>query len=122
MAKFGDRLKFLRERKGVSQQEVADLLEVNKQTISGYERNVRRPSGENAMEVYETLADYFNVDLMYLLGKTDIVVRLNGSGSDPEDADIALEVTSEELELIKAYRRLDAYGQKLTRMAAHLEE
>jgi len=122
MAKFGDRLKFLRERKGVSQQEVADLLDVNKQTISGYERNVRRPSGENAMEVYETLADYFNVDLMYLLGQTDIVVRLNGSGSDPEDADIALEVTSEELELIKAYRRLDAYGQKLTRMAAHLEE
>lgn len=122
MAKFGDRLKFLRERKGVSQQEVADLLGVHKQTISGYERNERRPSGENAMEVYETLADYFNVDLMYLLGQTDIVVRLNGSGSDPDDADIALEVTSEELELIKAYRRLDAYGQKLTRMAAHLEE
>ena len=43
MARFGDRLKFLRERKGVSQQEVADLLGVHKQTISGYERNERRP-------------------------------------------------------------------------------
>lgn len=122
MASFGERLKFLREQKGVTQEVVADLLGVNKQTISGYERGVRRPAGENSLDVYEKLADYFNVDLMYLLGHSDIVVRLCGEGEDPEDAEILLEVSPEELELVKAYRRLDEYSKKLTRMAARIDE
>lgn len=93
MATFGERLKFLRDQKGVTQEDLAELLGVNKQTISGYERGVRRPAGETSLEVYEKLADYFNVDLMYLLGQSDMVVRLCGEGVDPENADILLEVT-----------------------------
>lgn len=122
MATFGDRLKMLREQKGETQQMLADMLHVTKYTISGYERGIRRPAGESALEVYETLADHFNVDLAYLIGQTDHVVRLQGTGIDPEDAGILLEVTPEELALLKAYRRLDQYNKALTRMAAHVED
>ena len=74
------------------------------------------------MEVYETIADHFNVDLAYLIGQTDHVVRLQGTGIDPDDAEILVEITPEELALLKAYRRLDQYNKKLTRMAAHVED
>lgn len=121
MATFGDRLKMLREQKGETQQMLADMLHVTKYTISGYERGLRRPAGESALEVYEMLADHYNVDLAYLIGQTDHVVRLQGTGIDPEDAGILLEVTPEELALLKAYRRLDQYNKKLIRMAAHME-
>lgn len=122
MANFGERLRDLRKQRGISQSVVADFLGVNKQTISEYERGRRRPAGETSLEVYEKLADFFNVDLMYLLGQKDVVVRLCGEGEDPEGADVQLEVTPEELALVKAYRRLDEYSKRLTRMAAHMEE
>ena len=122
MATFAERLKTLREQRGETQQDLADLLGVTKYTISGYERGIRRPAGETALEVYETIADHFNVDLAYLIGQTDYVVRLQGTGIDPDDADLLVEVTPEELALLKAYRRLDQYDKKLTRMAARVED
>lgn len=115
MATFGERLRQLRQQKGVTQEEVAELLNVNKQTISGYERNIRRPAGETALETYETLADFFNVDLTYLLGHTDLVIRLTGTENDPDDG-VALEVNHEELALLKAYR-LASYDTKLAALA-----
>lgn len=122
MATFAERLKTLREQRGETQQDLADLLDVTKNTVSGYERGVRRPAGETALEVYEKIADHYNVDLAYLIGQTDYVVRLQGTGIDPDDAEILVEITPEELALIKAYRRLDQYNKTLTRMAAHVEE
>lgn len=121
MATFGDRLKTLREQKGETQQDLADLIGVTRNAISAYEKGTRRPAGESALEVYELLADHFNVDLAYLVGQQDHVVRLLGTGSDP-DADLSVEVTPEELALLKAYRRLDPYNKKLTRMAARVED
>ena len=122
MANFSERLRTLRKQRGLSQSVIAELLGVNKQTISEWERGRRRPVGTSTLEVYEKLADFFNVDMMYLLGQTDVVIRLCGEGEDPEDADVRLEVTPEELALIKAYRRLDEYAKRLTRMAARMEE
>lgn len=79
MANFSERLKQLRDAHGVSQQELAEYLKVNKQTISGYERGVRRPAGKGAQIIYEKLADYFNVDIAYLMGLSDVTLKL----SDP---------------------------------------
>lgn len=121
MANFGERLRMLREQRSETQQDVADLIGVSKHCVSGYERGIRRPSGESALETYEKLADHYNVDLAYLIGQTDHIVRLQGEGIDPEGADLLLEVTPEELALIKAYRRLDQYEKRLTRMAARME-
>jgi transcriptional regulator with XRE-family HTH domain len=79
MTEFSERLKQLRDAQGVSQQELADYLKLNKQTISGYERGVRRPSGEGARNLYEKIADFFNVDISYLMGLSDVSIKI----SDP---------------------------------------
>lgn len=106
MANFSERLKQLRTKKGVSQQELADVIGVNKMTISGYERGVRRPAGEGAKELYEKLADYFNVDISYLMGISDISVKLDNPLSSPPD------ITKKELGIIEKYRALDERGKQ----------
>ena len=57
MATFNERLRELRAQKGYSQQELADKIHVTKQTISQYERGVRKPDYESLM----WLCDIFNV-------------------------------------------------------------
>ena len=68
MAKFSDRLRSLRKEHGLSQQELAKQLRcVSKSSVNMYERGEREPS----FETLEVIADYFNVDMDYLLGKTN---------------------------------------------------
>lgn len=64
---FGQRLKELRKRKGLYQEDIALILGVTRQAISQYERGEREPG----IEILEILADFFNVDMNYLLGKED---------------------------------------------------
>lgn len=61
------RLKSLRKSKGISQLKMAIDLNMNQNTISRYENGEREAD-------YKTLirfADYFDVSLDYLLGRTD---------------------------------------------------
>lgn len=71
MPMFGDRLKLLRNRKGLSQAEFAKQIGVSKSSVNMYERGEREPN----FETLETIADYFNVDLDYLMGKSEIENR-----------------------------------------------
>ena len=71
MSTFGDRLKTLRNKKGLSQMEFSKQIGISKSSVNMYERGEREPN----FEILETIADYFNVDLDYLLGKTDIENR-----------------------------------------------
>lgn len=66
MSNFSDTLKHLRTEKHLSQLELASILGVGKSIISMYESGHRKPS----FEVLESIADYFNVDMDYLVGKT----------------------------------------------------
>lgn len=68
MAKFSERLRSLRNERGLSQQELANQLRcVSKSSVNMYERGEREPN----FETLEAIADYFNVDMDYLLGKTN---------------------------------------------------
>ena len=61
------RLKLLRQQKGISQLKLAMDLTMNQNSISRYENGERQAD-------YTTLikfADYFNVSIDYLLGRTD---------------------------------------------------
>lgn len=72
MATFKDMLKYLRTRDKLSQSELAEKLGVAKSTISMYEVGKREPD----FETLEAIADIFNVDMNFLLGK---------DGSENED-------------------------------------
>lgn len=63
-----NRLKYLREEQGLSQAEFANKIGLSQQSISLYEKEDRKPS----QEVLECLADFFNVSIDYLLGKSNI--------------------------------------------------
>lgn len=66
MAQFDKILKLLRSEKKMSQQELANALGISKSSINMYERGDRQPN----LNVLEKIADYFNVDIDYLLGRT----------------------------------------------------
>lgn len=67
MAKFGERLRFLRTSHDLSQMDLAKQLKISKSSINMYERCEREPN----LVMLEAIADFFNVDLDYLLGKSD---------------------------------------------------
>lgn len=67
MPNFGERLRQLRTAKGLSQMDFAKQIKISKSSVNMYERNEREPS----LVTLEVIADYFNVDLDYLLGKSD---------------------------------------------------
>ncbi len=67
MGNLAERIKELRLSRGMSLRELADICETSKSSIGMYERGERRPK----YETLEALADVFNVDLDFLLGKSD---------------------------------------------------
>ena len=72
MAQFDKILKLLRTEKAMSQQDLADALGISKSAINMYERGERQPN----FETLESIADYFNVDIDYLLGRTNKTTKI----------------------------------------------
>ena len=60
-------LKKLRLEKDITTIELGEILGVNNSTISMYESGKRQPNHETLKKI----ADYFNVSIDYLLGRTD---------------------------------------------------
>ena len=69
MSKFNLRLKELRKAHKLSQQELANYLKTSKSSVNMYERGEREPG----LDMLEHIADFFNVDMDYLTGKSDKV-------------------------------------------------
>lgn len=77
---FGTRLKKIRTASHVTQQELADYLNVTRPTIAGYETKGKEPD-------YKTLsmiAAYFNVSIDYLLSGKDYPGSLDTFSSSKE--------------------------------------
>lgn len=98
MAQFDKILKLLRTEKNMSQQELADALGISKSAVNMYERGDRQPN----FEVLESIADYFNVDIDYLLGRTNKTTKIINPNTIAAHFD-GDEYTAEELAEIKAF-------------------
>ena len=67
MLTFGKRLKELRLSKHIKQTEMADIMSITSRTYQRYESDaIDIPSSKLIF-----IADYFNVSLDYLVGRTD---------------------------------------------------
>lgn len=66
MGNFQSVLKSLRKSNNLTQEDLAKALKVSRSTIGMYENGSREPD----YETLEAIADYFNVDIDYLLGRT----------------------------------------------------
>ena len=56
---LGNNIKFLRERKKIDQQQLADILNVPRSTLACWENNIRTPKLEQIVKI----AEYFNTSL-----------------------------------------------------------
>ena len=67
MGMFAYRFKSLRLKHDLSQQKLADELNISKSSVSMYERGQREPD----FETLKSIANFFNVDMNYLIGYSD---------------------------------------------------
>lgn len=83
---FGQTLAYLRSRSKLTQQELSDALGFkSKSTVSMYENGTREPD----FETLEAIADYFNVDMNFLVG-TDKKKPVTIEGYELSDVDLKL--------------------------------
>lgn len=80
MTTFRNRLRELRQRKSMTQEALAEALNVKKSTISMYENGYREPDHE----MLEQIADYFNVDIDYLMGRSNMITRIEKIDMDTQ--------------------------------------
>lgn len=99
---FNDILRLLRQEKEVSQQEVADYLQITRQAYNNYENGKREPD----YEILLKLSEYFNVSVDYLVRGEASTERMNKmdniyfdfarkaqeDGIDPQDIEMAIEM------------------------------
>ena len=64
---IGERLYDLRKEAGLTQDQLAEILKINKHSVSSYERDKCEPP--DSIKIH--IAEYFNVSVDYLLGVTD---------------------------------------------------
>lgn len=65
--KLAERLKELRKERGVRQEQVAVALDISMSAYCNYEQGKREPIAS----VLVRMADYYDVSLDYLLGRSD---------------------------------------------------
>jgi len=65
---FGDKIKILRKEAGMTQQELANKLEITSRSLLYYEKNNRYPK---STEIISKLCEIFNVSSDYLMTNQD---------------------------------------------------
>lgn len=65
---FGHILAKLRKEKNLSQYKLAELMNLSRGQIANYEQGSRKPD----FEILEEFADFFDVSIDYLLGRTEL--------------------------------------------------
>ncbi|MBO3446381.1 helix-turn-helix transcriptional regulator [Clostridium sp. CCUG 7971] len=81
---FSNRLKYLRKEKGLTQTELAKLLNSSLSKVAMWETQKRDPIMEDLLK----LSDIFNVSTDYLLGKTDIKNMDNKVNINKDEKDV----------------------------------
>ena len=97
-------LKKLREKKGLSQQALADIFEISQQSVNKYENHETEPD----IRMLTQLADFFETSVDYLVGNTDIQHKI-----EPVHP---YELNAEEAELLEKYRMLRPEERERIRM------
>lgn len=113
MGDFKNVFKKLRIKNGYTQDTLAEALGLSRSTISMYENGNREPD----FETLERIADLFNVDMDFLLGRTRKTTSLkaNYEATEPDYKDVESLIArngkkfsvEQKMELIKLLSELD---------------
>ncbi len=107
MADIKDRILSLRSEKELTQEKMAKIFNVGLSTVSMWERGERIPRPK----ILQEICDYFNVDMDYLMGRSDIRNKYQaGLKYDWEDAtkenDVISQLTLEELTKLEKFKNM----------------
>lgn len=108
----GELLKALREEQNYTQPELASLLHISPSSVAMYETNKREPSDKLKIE----LANFFNVSVDYLIGKSD--KRLDESVKSFVEAMDAVDnsygkLLSEDVPFYEGYKNLNEKNKQI---------
>lgn len=110
MADIKDRIISLRVEKNMTQGQLAEALKISPSSIGMYEQGRRKPS----YELLEEISDYFNVDMDYLMGRSDIKNRYQeGMKYDWEEKSNKSDMDEDFKIAARDYRNLPEDKQKL---------
>lgn len=101
---FGERLKELRESKGMSQKELAKCVDVSDAAIANYENSQNYPKPTVLIRLMAVL----ECDANYLY--QDYILKSN-----------TREISEEEYDIVKKYRKLNKHGKEMVRIVADAE-
>lgn len=104
---FSKIFQMLRKEHGYTQDEISKILGVSKSSIAMWETSQRLPSPE----LYEQIADYFNVDIDYLYGRSTVRQRIRFD----EDGNMQRTLTQDESDLLDDFQKLNAEGKSEAR-------
>ncbi len=93
MLLFSKRLKEVRKRAGLTQQQLGALIGVTKVSVCCYEKGTRTPTLDTLLD----LANVLNVEFTYLLGADEYVVA-------DDDQEYGMNLAKEEIQLIRTLR------------------
>ena len=104
MAEIKDRILNLRIENSLTQSQMAKIFNVGISTISMWEQGQRIPRPNTLQDI----CDYFNVDMDYLMGRSDIKNRYQAGlkyGWE-EEKDIFSQLTAEELTKLEKFKNM----------------
>ncbi len=101
---IGKRIKDMRIERGLSQQELGDLLGVTKVSVCGYENGTRTPS----LDTFNLLAEVFNTTTDYLLGR-EIAIR------DKENSEYLGNISKDDIDIINELKENTKLYEKILR-------
>ena len=101
MATFKDIIQHLRLEQKLSQEELSKHIGMSKSTVAMWETGKRIPSPD----VYEQLADFFNVDMDYIYGRSNIKKKYSFDNSGVPY------IYDENLTIINYYNKLNDIGK-----------
>lgn len=90
-----ENLKNLRNKKGLTQAQLAELLVISQQSINKYENQNAEPD----IETLKNLADLFNTSIDYLVGYSEIDHKIEKTEK--------YDLNYDEIQLINGYRKLN---------------
>lgn len=110
MTEIKDRIISLRNEKKLTQSQLAKELNISPSAIGMYEQGRRKPS----YELLENICDYFNVDMDYLMGRSDIKNRYQAGlkydweedKSQEKENNIFSQLTDEELAKLEKFKNM----------------
>ena len=107
---FANRVKKLRQRAQLTQQQLADELNITQAAITRYERGVQEPT----RDVLIKMADFFNCSVDYLIGRTskpgleireerDLPEEIRGIGIENVEIKKGADLSPEDVAILKEF-------------------